>query len=375
MKNPRVALVYDRVNKFGGAERVLLALHEIWPDAPLYTAVYNKTKATWSSAFAVHPSFLQRFPFAKNHHELYPWLTPMAFESFNFDSYDVVISVTSAEAKNIITKPRTMHICYCLTPTRYLWSGEDDYLANPNIGLPNILTSSGLRCFKPVLKRWDIMASARPDFYIAISKIVASRIETYYRRHVDQVIYPPVDTTKFSEMNQKYIRNKNDYFLVVSRLVPYKRIDLIIDAFNFLGWPLVVVGEGFEKKNLMKRAGNNIRFTGWLTDKDLASYYQGCRAFIIAAQEDFGISAVEAQAMGKPVISYRNSGVSEIIIEGKTGRLFDSQTAQSLIESLKLFTDEWYDSALCKTNAQRFSTGRFIKEMKDSVLGLYNIYI
>jgi len=168
----KVALVYDRVNKWGGAERVLLALHEIWPDAPLYTAVYDPKRAPWAKVFDVRPSFLQHFPFAKSHHELYPWLTQMAFESFSFDEYDVVISVTSAEAKAIITKPRTLHVCYCLTPTRYLWSGYETYQETTR-GLVKQLH----RWMVPHLRKWDMVASSRPDYYIAISKRVKERIE------------------------------------------------------------------------------------------------------------------------------------------------------------------------------------------------------
>jgi glycosyltransferase involved in cell wall biosynthesis len=373
MKQRKVALVYDRVNKIGGAERVLLALHEIWPHAPLYTAVYDKKRATWANDFLVRSSFIQRIPFAKNHHELFPWLTPMAFESFSFDDFDIVISVTSAEAKNIITKPHTLHICYCLTPTRYLWSGNEDYQNNPNIGLPNWITSLGLRLWKKRLQYWDRIASARPDYYLAISSLVGTRIQEYYKRKVEKVIYPPVETDIFLKNTQPI--KPGSYFLVVSRLVPYKRVDIIIDACNKTGLPLVIVGDGVELLRLMRMARKNIQFKQHVSDQELVNLYRQCKAYISAAQEDFGISAVEAQAAGKPVISYKKSGIAEIIVEGKTGMLFAEQTTGSLVTALKSFDSGWYDSVLCATNAQRFSKSHFMRTMKDTVEQLYNTYI
>lgn len=373
MKQLKVALVYDRVNKIGGAERVLLALHDIWPNAPLYTAVYDKKRAAWANDFLVRSSFIQHIPFAKSHHEVFPWLTPMAFESFSFDDFDIVISVTSAEAKSIITKPHTLHICYCLTPTRYLWSGSQDYQNNPNIGLPNWATSLGLRAWKKRLQYWDRIASARPDYYIAISQLVASRIEKYYKLKVEKIIYPPVEIDMFSENGQTIKRG--NYFLVVSRLVPYKRIDIIIDACNQTGVPLVIVGKGAEEKRLIAMAKKNITFKHAVNDHDLVTLYRQCKAYISMAQEDFGISAVEAQACGRPVISYKKSGIAEIIIDGKTGILFDTQTSESLIKALKSFDGGWYDSVLCATNAGRFSKSHFMRTMKDTVEQLYNTYI
>jgi len=374
MKHLKVAFVYDRVNKVGGAERVLLALHEIWPDAPLYTAVYDKKGARWASVFKVHSSFLQWFPWAKTHHELYPWATPMAFESFSFDAFDVVISVTSAEAKDIITKPPTLHVCYCLTPTRYLWSGYTQYQDTPGIGVPNAFSRTVFKKLAPVLRRWDLLASHRPDAYIAISNIVAKRISLYYKQEPSRVIYPPVDTALFTRNTDRVKRKHADYFLVVARLVGYKRVDLIVDAFTSLGWPLVVIGTGWEKDALVARAGPTIRFVEYLTDKELILYYQNCRAFVFAGAEDFGIVAAEAQACGKPVIAYKNSGIAEIVTPG-TGILFDKQSVSSLIEALKEFATSWYDGRLCRKNAERFSKERFKSEMQSTIKMLYNKHI
>ncbi len=339
-----------------------MALHEIWPTAPLYTAVYDKAGAPWASVFDVRPSWLQHVPFAMKCHEWYPWLTPLAFESFNFDEYDVVISVTSAEAKNIITKPGTTHICYCLTPTRYLWSGYETYAD----------ASVGLRVLAPTLRNWDRIASSRPDYYLAISKRVKERIETYYGREVEKILYPPAGLHKFQNPNSE-IQKRDDYYLVVSRLVPYKRVDIVIEAFNELGWKLVIVGDGTERKKLQTMARHNVEFvTRHLTDEELVGYYQSCAALVIAADEDFGIAAVEAQAAGRSVVAYAGSGIAEIVQDGKTGILFTHQTKESLIEALKRTKTRKFQSSYCQKNAMRFARDRFIKEMKDVVEGLIN---
>lgn len=362
----KVALVYDRVNKWGGAERVLLSMHDLWPDAPLFTAVYDPKAASWAHVFRVQPSFLQRMPFAKYHHEWYPWLTPMAFESFSFDGFDLVISVTSAEAKTIITKPGTLHICYCLTPTRYLWSGFDIYAKS----------SWALGAFTPMLRRWDMIASQRPDFYIAISQHVRSRIRKYYHRDVAAVIYPPVDTEKFTIYSSQFTeKQKEEYFLVVSRLVPYKRIDIIVEAFNRLGWRLVIIGDGTERKRLKHLANSNIRFvTNHLTDDELVGYYQQCRAFVFAGDEDFGIAAVEAAACGKPVIAFGDSGVGESIAEGHTGIVFHQQSVNALVGALHTFTAQTYDPGLCRQHAKLFDTIRFQIRFKSAVEKIYRAY-
>lgn len=357
----KLALVYDRVNKWGGAERVLLALHDIWPEAPLFTAVYDKKRAAWADIFEVHPSFLQHIPLAKTHHELFPWLTPMAFESFDFSGYDVVLSVTSAEAKDVITKPGTVHICYCLTPTRYLWNARVEH---ESLGFNGAM----LTLWSPILKKWDLVAAARPDYYLAISKRIAGRIEKYYHRTVEKVIYPPVDVEKF-KINEKSKMKNEKYFLCVSRLVPYKRVDLVVKVFNKLGWKLKIAGTGSQEQELRRLANKNIEFLGGdLTDSELAAYYQECSAFVAGGEEDFGIVALEAQAAGKPVICPRNSGMAETVIEGKTGELFDDD----LVGALHKFRKKRYDSDLCRKNAEEFSVIRFQKEMREEVLRLSN---
>lgn len=360
----KIALVYDRVNKWGGAERVLLALHEIWPDAPLFTAVFNADRAKWANVFTVKPSFMQYIPFAPSHHEWFAWLTPMAFESFSFDDYDVVISVTSAEAKYIITKPETIHICYCLTPTRYLWSGYEEYAKS----------SRALQILTPTLRGWDSIGSSRPDYYIAISERVKARIEQYYGRNVEKVIYPPVNIQGQAFETHQGPALKN-YFLVVSRLVPYKRIDLIVEAFNELKLPLVIIGSGSEEQLLRGRSSDSISFvSSHLTEAQLQVYYGSCRAFLSAADEDFGIAAAEAQASGKPIIAYARSGTAEIIQNGITGILFQEQTVRSIIDGVKTLLCTPIRSQDCIDNAVRFGKKRFVRAMKEAVHKLYNDY-
>lgn len=378
----KVALVYDRVNKWGGAERVLLALHKLFPQAPLYTSIYEPEKAPWARVFPkVIPSFLQKLPRVFRRHEWLAPLMPLAFESFNFDEYDLVISLTSEAAKGIITKPQTIHVCYCLTPTRYLWSGYEDYFRRKHsFGNPI------LRFFaKPVvfyLRAWDKIAAQRPDYYLAISQEVRKRIKKYYNRE-SVVIYPPVEletlhpggvhsvtpgVLRRQELDADLLNaRRSSYFLVVSRLVPYKRVDLVISAFNELGWPLKIVGTGSELNKLKGKAKENIEFLGNLTEEELIKYYEECRAIIFAGVEDFGLSLVEAQLLGKPVVAYKKGGALESIIQGKTGEFFEPQTKEALIKILKDFRDKNYSREECLKNAIRFSGEKFKKEFMNFI--------
>jgi len=351
----KVALVYDWVDKFGGAERVLQALHEIYPEAPLFTSVFNLEKAPWAKDFKVIPSFLNKLPLANVYHEFYPWLMPLAFESFDFSDFDLVISVTSAQGKGIITKPSTYHLCYCLTPTRYLFSSHDQYFKNKFL---KFLVSPVLN----YLLNWDKVAAQRPDRYVAISENVRKRIKKYYYRDSD-LIYPPVDLKKFYPDKNK----KGDYFLVVSRLVPYKKVDLVVQAFNSLGLPLKIVGVGSQLGSLRRQANNNVEFLGQLTDKRLLSYYQNCRAVIFPTDEDFGLVPLEAQACGKPVIAFGAGGALETVKQGITGTFFYPQTAEALVKEIKKFKPEIYKSENCCQNAENFSQDNFKKNFKDLV--------
>jgi len=363
----KVALVYDRVNKWGGAERVLLALWKIFPQSVLFTSVYQPTSASWAKKFKVKSSFLQKFPKAKSSHELYALLMPIAFESFSFDDFDLVISVTSEAAKGIITKPKTLHICYMLTPTRYLWSGYDMYFKN---------VALKILCFPFVkyLKFWDTLAANRPDYYLAISNEVKNRIKKYYNQK-SLVVYPPIDSSLLEKGKEiKPYLEKEKYFLIVSRLVYYKRLDLAIEAFNKLGFPLKIVGVGKENNNLKKLAGKNIEFLGSLTDEQLIRYYKGCLALIFPGEEDFGLTIIEAQAFGKPVIAYYSGGAKETIIEGKTGEFFKRQTKEDLVEAIARFKSKSYKAKDCIAQAAKFSQAKFAKEFKNA-LESYNYKI
>ncbi|QQG40440.1 MAG: glycosyltransferase [Candidatus Levyibacteriota bacterium] len=353
----KVALVYDRVNKWGGAERVLLTLHEMFPDAPLYTSVYDSKKAPWADIFDIRTSFLQKLPISF-HHEYYPFLMPLAFEGFSFDDYDLVISVTSEAAKGIITKPHTLHICYCLTPTRYLWSGYENYFRNPLFQILSYPSVSYLRA-------WDLVAAKRPDAYIAISKEVQNRIKKYYDRE-SEVIYPPVEIP-----NTKYQIPNTGFFLVVSRLVSYKRIDIAIEACNRLRLPLKIVGVGSEEKRLKRIAGSTIEFLGNLTDNELVRYYKACLALIFPGNEDFGIVMGEASLFSKPVIAFKGGGALEIIREGKTGAFFYPQTAQALTDCLMIFKSKSFKDEIIKDCAVRFGKDRFKKAFFDMIAMLY----
>jgi glycosyltransferase involved in cell wall biosynthesis len=353
----KVALVYDRVNKWGGAERVLLTLHEMFPEAPLYTSVYDSSEAPWANVFPrVIPSSLQKIPLARRNHEFLALLMPLAFESFDFSSYDLVISVTSEAAKGIITKPNTRHVCYCLTPTRYLWSHHKTYFKEGS------LQSYG----KPAvsyLRSWDLIASQRPDLMVAISTSVQKRIKKYYKRE-SEVIYPPV-SLKVPKVSQG---PRGNYYLVVSRLVSYKRVDLAIDVFNKLGLSLVVVGTGREEGKLKEMAHSNSVFESNLTDRELLNYYRGTEAFIMPQEEDFGLVAVEAQMAGCPVIAYKAGGGLDTVIPGKTGIFFDKQNAKSLLSSIRQRRGIRFDKRTLVNNARRFSQ----KEFRNKFMSLIN---
>lgn len=354
----KVAIVYDRVNKWGGAERVLLALHAMFPKAPLFTSVYDKKNASWAKVFKVHTSFLQNIPFIKNHHELFPFLMPFAFTSFSFEKYDLVISVTSEFAKGVTTRGKTKHLCICLTPTRYLWSGYDEYFKNEflkKIIAPLIF----------LLRQYDRKIAQNPDVILAISHEVQKRIQKYYQRQ-SIVIYPP--SRRFPKVKKNALFMK-DYFLVVSRIsrfTQYKRIDLAMNAANHVGASLVIVGNG-DSSFLKKYAGPTVYFAGSVSEKKLAEFYAHSKALLFPGKEDFGLAMVEAQSFGKPVIAYKAGGAKEIVINGKTGIFFQTQTVSALSKVLKNFPRRKYNRDACIANAKRFSHKAFEKALTEAI--------
>lgn len=372
LKKIKIAIVYDRVNKFGGAERVLLALHEMFPYAPLYTSVYNEKKAGWASVFSkVYFSFLQNIEFIKNHHEFFGWLMPIAFESFDFNEYDLVISVTSEAAKGIVTGTSTMHISYMLTPTRYLWSEYGEYFKDPILRFIS----------KPIviyLKWWDKVASNRPDKIIAISREVQERVKKYYQRD-SEIIFPPINfhhknslLRVASQTSRSFLLNANhDYYLYVGRLVKYKKVDLLVDVFNELGLRLVIVGVGRELDKLKQQAKSNIIFLGEISDTDLKNVYSNAKAFLMPQIEDFGITSVESQSFGTPVIAYKYGGALDTIIDGKTGIFFNEQTVECLKQAIAKFDTMSFNRGYLINNAKKFQKERFKKQIQRSLIRAY----
>lgn len=356
----KIAIVYDRVNKLGGAERVLSALTRIWPQAPVYTLVADKRRAAWAAKISLKTSFLNNIPFLRTRHEFLPVLAGFFFQNFDFSEFEIVISVTSAEAKNIITKPKTLHICYCLTPTRYLWSGFPTYLKNPGFGWLNWLARLLLIFWAPILRANDFMAGQKVDKIVSISQTVRSRVKKYYSRE-SEVIYPPLFLAKTINAPEE------DFFLVVSRLVPYKNIDLVINVFNQLGWNLRIIGTGSQEKKLKKIAKDNIKFLGQTTEDQLYENYSRCRALIMPQEEDFGLVSLEAQSFGKPVIALAQGGARETILAGKTGLFFQKAQAKDLKLALYQFNKLKFKPSACKENACRFSLAVFEKTFKKYV--------
>lgn len=349
----KVALVYDRINKWGGAERILLLLHEMFPEAPIYTSVYDLKSARWAKGIKIIPSFLQNIPFACRHHEFFAILMPFAFRSFNLSSYDVVISLTSEAAKGIKTNAK--HICICLTPTRYLWSDYKTYF-------PNIIIQMLLLPIIAALRYWDKKVALHPGKMIAISKNVQKRIKKYYKRD-SEILYPPLF------INGEGSGKKGEYFLVVSRLSrfsPHKKVELAIQACNKLQLPLKVVGQG-DTYYFKKIAGKTVEIVGGVSEKDLIQYYKNCRALIFPGVEDFGLVMIEAQSFGKPVIAYKAGGALEIVESGKTGLFFKKQSVTALVNTLKLFDKGGYNRKDCIASSKRFTKKKFMLQINKTI--------
>lgn len=367
LETKRTAIVYDWFDKWGGVERVLLTLRDMFPIADFYTSYYDPNKAPWAKKFKIKTSFIQNLPeLIRSNRKLSLVFYPYAFESFDFRDYDLVISVSSSFAKAIITLPGTKHINYLLTPTRFLWSHEKDYIKK---GISRDLIGG----YFEVLKDWDRVSAWRPDKIVSISKTVKKRCKKYYGRESD-VIYPPFDVDYWGRVKSEFRNSKREtnskYFLIVSRLEPYKKIDLAIKVFNKSNKTLVIVGTGSEEEKLRKLAGKNITFVPKLTDSELASYYSEAEALIMPQEEDFGFVSLEAQFFGCPVISYQKGGAHETIIDEKTGIFFASQTVTSIREAVERFDKIKYNlkSNIVKLgvkNTQRFTKESFIKQFKE----------
>lgn len=356
-RNLRVAIVHDWLTNQGGAERVVWALHEAYPDAPIYTSVFDAEALPQFKNLDVRTSFLQRWPLAKSKHQLFPTLRTMAFESFDLSDYDVVISSSSAESKGVVTKPGTLHICYCHTPTRYYWSDYAQYRANTGFGILSPLVRFVMPGLVKKMRIWDFAAAQRVDRFVANSHYVQQRIQKYYRSDAT-VIHPPIDASRF-ELNE----GTREGFVVVSRLIPYKRVDLAIKACTQLGLKLTVIGDGSETESLKEAAGPTIHFAGRLSDREVAAELGKAQAFLFTAEEDFGLTPLEAMACGTPVIAYGKGGATETVVAGKTGEFFADQTAESLIQALRSFDYKKYEPTKIRAHALAFDEKEFIKKI------------
>ena len=352
----RVAITTDWLNSFGGAERVLLQLHRMFPDAPIFTTVHDPRGLPEAMrGWDVRTSFLQRMPFAARRHQAFLPLMPMAWEEFDFSEFDLVLTTNSACAKGVITRPGTLNICYCYTPCRYIWDLYPEYTRG-KLSRPLIAPIAHW------LRMWDRLSADRVDHFVAISREIATRIRRHYGREAE-VIYPPVDVDGITPNASA----PEDFYLIVSRLVPYKRIDLAIAAANALRRRLVIVGDGSERKRLEALAGPTVEFLGRRSDDEIAQLYARCRAFLFPGLEDFGIAPVEAQAAGRPVIAYGAGGALETVLDGRTGVLFTDRTPAGMAEAIRRFEAGSFDPAVCRQNAERFSAAHFRARLRRTI--------
>jgi glycosyltransferase involved in cell wall biosynthesis len=355
----RIALVHDWLNQMGGAEDVLENMVALFPEAPVYTSIYwpegvSPAYRRWD----IRTSWMDKLPGVKRRHQLFLPLYPLAFESLDFGGYDVILSNKSGFCHGVITPPETVHVCYCLTPTRYVWRYHDYALREGFGGLARMVLAPILSH----LRMWDRLAADRVDRFIAISTEVQRRIAKYYRRD-SVVIHPPVDTQRFSPAP-----SHDDYYLSVGRVIPYKRIDLAVQACTKLGLPLKIGGTGRDLERLKAMAGPTVEFLGYVPDDDLPKLMARCKAFLFPGAEDFGITPVQAMAAGRPVIAYAYGGSLDMVVEGISGTLFREQNVESLIDALQRFESDLYDSQAVRRHAEQFDAAIFRQKIHDVIV-------
>lgn len=351
----KVAIVHEWLSVYGGSERVVEEIHELFPEAPIYTLVYDEGNMPERfKKYDIRTTFVQKFPFAKKKYPNYLPLMPRAFEALDLTEYDLVISSSTACAKGVITRSDAIHICYCHTPMRYAWEFYYEYTRDMSKFKHFIVAF-----FMHKIRIWDRLAADRVDYFIANSNYIKGRIAKYYRRP-SEVIFPPVNTHLY------HIGRKNETYLMVSRMVPYKRVDLAIEAFNQLGLPLIIIGGGSEEKKLRSMAKDNIRFLGRLSDEEIAEYYAQSKGFIFPGEEDFGITPIEAQASGTPVIAYGRGGTLDTVVDGKSGILFMEQTVEALVQAIQRFEKDGvsWNAEQIKANSEQFSVQNFKDKLK-----------
>jgi glycosyltransferase involved in cell wall biosynthesis len=346
----KVALVHDWMNQIGGAEDVLEALVELYPGAPIFTSIYapDRMPRHWQS-WDIRPNFINKLPFSHRKQQLYFPLYPFSFEQHDLRGYDLVISNKSGFCHGVITGPETVHICYCLTPTRYVWRYHQ-YAEQEQLGK---LTRILLPPFLTRLRQWDRLAADRVDHFVAISQEVRRRIAKIYRRESD-IIYPPVDTARFAPSYEV-----EDYYLLVGRLVPYRRIDLLIEAFNKMKRPLRIAGSGRDRARLESLAGPTVEFLGYVPNHDLPPLLAKCRAFMFPGEEDFGIAPIQAMAAGRPVIAYAAGGALETVEPGVTGALFAEQSVAAIIQVVEGFDTNSVNPERIREHAEQFDVSHF----------------
>lgn len=350
-----------------GGEKCLEILCELYPDADLFTLLYKKGRLSRPlEEMKIKTSFIQNLPGAPEHYRYYLPLFPAAVERFDLKGYDLVLSTSHCVAKGILPMPESLHISYCFTPMRYIWDMQFDYFKSPGQGGTGGPRGMLISLLTHYLRLWDAASSPRVDCFIAISNYVRQRIKRYYGRE-SEVVYPPVNCDFFHPAPDA--ARKGDYYLMVTAMAPYKRVDLAIEAFNRLGKNLLVIGDGPEQKNLKARAKKNIEFLGWKDDEEVRNAYRGCKALVFPGKEDFGITPLEAQACGKPVIAFGEGGALETVLpfpqEGATGIFFDSQTVDSLIEAIQLFerNKDRFDPQAMRRNALCFDRPIFREKL------------
>lgn len=354
----KIAIVHDFLMQMGGAEKVVDVLHDMFPQAPIYTSAYDaEAMPAYYRTWDIRTSFLQRLWMKKKTHRLALLLYPIAFESFDLSEFDLVISSSSAFAKGVITQPHTTHVCYTHAPMRYAWTTRT-YVENEKLGR---MVRSALFPAAHYLRMWDNVAASRVDHYIANSSVVAKRIEKYYRRP-SQIVFPPVDTGRFGIAD-----NVEDYYIIVSRFVPYKRLDLAIEAFTQLNRRLKVVGTGRQLAALQAKAGPTIEFMGRVDDTELPNMLARARAFIMPGEEDFGIAPVEANSCGRPVIAYAAGGALDTQIDNVTGVLFHDQSVDGLCDAVCHSDHIDFDPIRIRTHASRFDTEVFRSEIAQAI--------
>jgi glycosyltransferase involved in cell wall biosynthesis len=351
----KIALVFDWMTVKGGAEKVNLQLHKMYKEAPIFCSIFDKEKHKEFLDTTIVTSIIDSLPFSKQKHQFYLGLMPQAYEAFDLSEFDIVVSSSHSCAKGIITKPSTLHICYCHSPMRYAWDNWQEYIQNYNT---NRIVKSIAKRKMHKIRMWDRLSAERVDYFIANSNTTKRRIKKYYNKE-STVIHPSIDCSKY-----KIAEKSKGYFLAVGRLTPYKKFDLIIETFNKIGLPLKIVGSGGDQERLKAMAKGNIEFLGYTEEKELKKLYSECEALIFPQVEDFGLTPLECMASGRPVIALKEGGALDTIIQDKTGVFFNKQTPEDLKKAIKYYQDnkKKFKKSQIRAHAENFDKKEFKKQ-------------